>query len=92
MKYFQMTACTPFCGEELTSYEAAECKDELYSSGKADALIEDCVAAYVDVGGEPEDYGFDSHEEMTEYYFEGSTISIEEISKEVYDKYKVSGY
>ena len=40
MKYFQMTAYTPYCGEELTSYEMAESEEELYTSGKADALID----------------------------------------------------
>ena len=47
MKYFQMTAYTPYCGEELTSYEMAESEEELYTSGKADALIDDCINSYM---------------------------------------------
>ena len=91
MKYFQMTAYTPYCGEELTSYEMAESEEELYTSGKADALIDDCIASYMDPS-DYEDYGFESEEEWDEYYREGSGVEIIEITKQSYEDYKESGY
>ena len=91
MKYFQMTAYTPYCGEELTSYEMAESEEELYASGKADALIDDCINSYMD-SSDYEDYGFESEEEWDEYYREGSGVEIIEITKQSYEDYKESGY
>ena len=91
MKYFQMTAYTPFCGEELTSYEMAENEEELYTSGKADALIDDCISSYMEPS-DYEDYGFESEEEWDEYYREGSGVEIIEITKQSYEDYKESGY
>ena len=91
MKYFQMTAYTPYCGEELTSYEMAESEEELYTSGKVDALIDDCISSYMD-SSDYEDYGFESEEEWDEYYREGSGVEIIEITKQSYEDYKESGY
>ena len=91
MKYFQMTAYTPYCGEELTSYEMAENEEELYTSGKADALIDDCINSYMD-SSDYEDYGFESEEEWDEYYREGSSVEIIEITKQSYEDYKDSGH
>ena len=84
MKYFMLTAYTPYCGEELTSFEIAEDEEELYLSGKADALINDCVDSYMDYS-DWEDYGFESEEAWDEYYREGSGVDITEISKESYE-------
>ena len=91
MKYFQMTAYTPYYGEELTSYEIAESEEELYTSGKADTLIDDCINSYMD-SSDYEDYGFESEEEWDEYYREGSGVEIIEITKQSYEDYRGSGY
>ena len=47
MKYFEVTASTPYCGEELTGFYMAESKTALYESGKVDDLIADCVAEWL---------------------------------------------
>lgn len=91
MKYFEMTASTPYCGEELTGYYEAESEEELYAKGIADALIADCVGEFMDPS-DYEDYGFESAEDWEEYYFEGAGVEIREISFEEYQKMKGSGY
>ena len=51
MKYFQMTAYTPYCGEELTSYEMAESEeewDEYYREGSGVEIIEITKQSYED--------------------------------------------
>lgn len=91
MKYFEITATTPYCGEELTGYYMAESEDELYSNGKVDDLIADCVSEFMD-RSDYEDYGFDSEEAWEEYYFEGSGVEIREISEEEYKAAKECGW
>ncbi len=91
MKYFQLTAYTPYCGEELTEYLSAESEDELVTSGKVDDLIADCVSSFMDPS-DYEDYGFESAEEWSEYYYEGSGVDIVEVSKKEFDKYASAHY
>lgn len=86
MRYFMLTAYTPYCGEELTSFETAESEEELYRSGKADTLINDCIDSYMD-SSDWEDYSFESEEAWDEYYREGSGVEIVEISKKSYEDY-----
>ena len=84
MKYFEVTAYTPYCGEELTGFFEAESEDELYESGKVDSLISDCVAEWFDAD-EYDTYNFDSVEDYEEYYYSDSGVHIREITKEEYD-------
>ena len=47
MKYFEATACTPYCGEELTGFYMAESEDSLRESGKLDELMNLCEEKYI---------------------------------------------
>lgn len=91
MKYFELTAYTPYCGEELTEYRMAESEDRLVADGIVDDLIADCVSSYMD-SSDYEDYGFDSEEEFSDYYYEGSGVDIREISEEEYKEAKERGW
>lgn len=91
MKYFEVTATTPYCGEELTGYYMAESEEELVASGKVDDLIADCVSEFMD-RSDYEEYGFDSEEEWEEYYFEGAGYEAREISFEEYKAAKERGW
>lgn len=91
MKYFEATATTPYCGEELTGFYMAESEFALRESGKLDELIEDCVAEWFDAD-EYDTYGFESPEDYEEYYFADSGVSIREISKEEYDEAIAKGW
>lgn len=91
MKYFEVTATTPYCGEELTGFYAAESEFALRESGKLDRLIEDCVAEWFDAD-EYETYGFESPEDYEEYYYCDSGVEIREISKEEYDEAIAKGW
>jgi hypothetical protein len=66
MKYFEATAVTPYCGEELTGFYMAESEEKLRESGELDRLIEDCVVEWFDAD-EYDTYGFDSPEDYEEY-------------------------
>ena len=83
MKYFEVTAYTPYCGEELTEYVEAADEEELYTSGKIDLLIDTCVSDHMDPS-DWEIYDFESEEEFIEYYYAGSDVDIREISEEEY--------
>lgn len=91
MKYFEVTATTPYCGEELTGFYAAESEFALRESGKLDRLIEDCVAEWFDAD-EYETYGFESPEDYEEYYYCDSGVEIREITKEEYDEAIAKGW
>ena len=85
MKYFEATAVTPYCGEELTDFYAAESEEKLRESGELDRLIEDCVVEWFDCG-EYDTYGFESPEDYEEYYYSNSGVKVREITKEEYDE------
>ena len=91
MKYFELTAYTPYCGEELTEYRMAESEDQLVADGIVDDLIADCVSSYMD-SSDYEDYGFDSEEEFSDYYYEGSGVDVREITEEEYKEAKERGW
>lgn len=91
MKYFELTAYTHYCGEELTEYHMAESEDKLVADGIVDDLIADCVSSYMD-SSDYEDYGFDSEEEFSDYYYEGSGVDIREITEEEYKEAKERGW
>ena len=91
MKYFEATATTPYCGEELTGFYAAESEFALRESGKLDRLIEDCVAEWFD-SDEYDTYGFESPEDYEEYYYSDSGVEVREITKEEYDEAIAKGW
>lgn len=91
MKYFELTAYTPYCGEELTEYKMAESEDQIVKDGILDDLISDCVSSYMDPS-DYEEYGFESEEEWTEYYYEGSGVDVREITEEEYKEAKERGW
>ena len=91
MKYFEVTAVTPYCGEELTGFYMAESEEKLRESGKLDRLIEECVAEWFD-GNEYDTYSFESPEDYEEYYYSNSNIKICEITKEKYDEAITKGW
>ena len=91
MKYFELTAYTPYCGEELTEYVEAQSEEELYTSGEIDDLIADCVSSYMD-SSDWEVYGFESEEEFSDYYYSDSGVDIREITEEEYKEAKERGW
>ena len=91
MKYFELTAYTPYCGEELTEYKIAESEEQMAKDGILDDLISDCVSSYMDPS-DYEEYGFESEEEWTEYYYEGSGVDVREITEEEYKEAKERGW
>lgn len=91
MKYFEATAVTPYCGEELTGFYMAESEEKLRESGELDRLIVDCVAEWFD-GDEYDTYGFESPEDYEEYYYSDSGVEVREITKEEYDEAIVKGW
>lgn len=91
MKYFELTAYTPYCGEELTEYKMAESEEQMAKDGILDDLISDCVSSYMDPS-DYEEYGFESEEEWTEYYYEGSGVDVREITEEEYKEAKERGW
>ena len=91
MKYFELTAYTPYCGEELTEYRMAESENQLVADGIVDDLIADCVSSYMD-SSDYEGYGFDSEEEFSDYYYEGSGVDVREITEEEYKEAKERGW
>ena len=91
MKYFELTAYTPYCGEELTEYKIAESEEQMAKDGILDDLISDCVSSYMDPS-DYEEYGFETEEEWTEYYYEGSGVDVREITEEEYKEAKERGW
>lgn len=91
MKYFEATAVTPYCGEELTGFYIAESEEKLRKSGELDRLIEDCVAEWFD-GDEYDTYGFACPEDYEEYYYADSGVEVREITKEEYDEAIAKGW
>lgn len=91
MKYFEATAVTPYCGEELTGFYMAESEEKLRESGELDRLIEDCVAEWFD-GDEFDTYGFACPEDYEEYYYADSGVEVREITKEEYDEAIAKGW
>lgn len=87
MKYFRLTAYTPYCGEELTAVTMATSEEEVRLSGLCDRLIEDCAAAWF-CGDDYEEYGYESEEEYQEDYFGECGCHVEEITKEEYKEEK----
>lgn len=83
MKYYRVTAYTPYCGEEMEDFIATEDQDELTSF--ADALCSDCAAEWApDFEDWYEDQGYDSAEEYEEYYYSQCCVNIEEITEDEY--------
>lgn len=91
MKYFEATARTPYCGEELTGFYVAESVEQLFESAELDYLIEDCVAEWFD-GDEYETYGFESPADYEECYLSDSGVEVREITKEEYDEAIAKGW
>lgn len=91
MKYFEATAVTPYCGEELTGFYMAESEEKLRESGELDRLIEDCVAEWFD-GDEYDTYGFASPADYEEYYYSDSSVEVREITKAEYDEAIAKGW
>lgn len=85
MKYFYVKIESPYVGEELEEYCAAESQDALYDSCKIDELICDNTMIWCDAD-DYEMYGFDSYEDFVEYYISESTVTIREITKEEYEE------
>lgn len=87
MKYFRLTAYTPYCGEELTTVAMATSEHELRASGLPDDLICDCAAEWFN-GEEYETYGYECEEDYEEAYYQECGCEIEEITEEEYEEEK----
>ena len=59
---------------------------------KRSSLISDQHLAQVHTLADYEDYGFDSEEEFSDYYYEGSGVDIREITEEEYKEAKECGW
>lgn len=87
MKYFRLTAYTPYCGEELTAVTMAPSEDDVRLEGLCDRLMEDCAAEWF-CGDDYEEHGYESVEEYEEDYYSECGCHVEEITKEEYEEEK----
>lgn len=82
MKYYRVTAYTPYCGEETTDFIATD--DEQKLQEFAQALCEDNAAEWEPAWCEHYDEGYETEEEFQEYYYSGCGTRIEEITEAEY--------
>ena len=91
VKYWEVKAYTPYCGEELVDYCIT--LDGEKPTKFMDALIEDCAAEWgPDFENEYENFGYDSAEDYEESYYADCGASCREISKDDYEKYTAGYY
>lgn len=82
MKYYRVTAYTPYCGEETTDYIATESNTELAKF--ADTLCADNAAEWEPGWGDYAEEGYETEEEWQEDYYSGCGTRIEEITEAQY--------
>ena len=82
MKYYRVTAYTPYCGEETTDFIATE--DEQKLQEFAQTLCEDNAAEWEPAWCEHYDEGYETEEEFQDYYYSGCGTRIEEITEAEY--------
>ena len=86
LRYWEVKAYTPYCGEEMTEYCISTDGDK--PTAFADALMEDCAAEWgPDFETCYEDYGYDSPEEYEEAYYADCGVEYRELTKEDYEFY-----
>ena len=84
IRYWEVTAYTPYCGEELTEYCITT--DGGMPTAFMDALIEDCAAEWgPDFENEYEDFGYDSADDYAESYYADCGANCRELSKEEFE-------
>ena len=89
--YWEVTAYTPYCGEELTEYCVTETAEKPLAFG--DALIADCAAEWgPDFENEYENFGYDSAEDYEESYYADCYCEYRLISEEDYKFYTKNYY
>lgn len=82
-RYFELTAHTGYCGEELTECFMVQSEEEL--PALRDELMYDCAAEWApDFTTEYEDYGYDCAEDFEEDWYAQMWCGVKEISREEY--------
>ncbi len=82
MKYYRVTALTPYVGEETIDYIATESNKEL--AHFADELCADNAAEWAPCFDEYAEEGYESAEAWEEDYYSGCYVRIEELTEEEY--------
>ena len=91
MKYFEVTAHTGYCGEELVGYTAVKDEDEFHEF--ADDLMANCAAKWApNFESDYEDQGYESPEDYEESYLADCGCTYREVTKEEYDKAIAEGF
>lgn len=84
MKYYRITAYTPYVGEELVDYIATDSEDKLHEF--ADELAQDCATEWEPCWDEYIDHGYNSEEDYQEDYYAQCGARIEEITETEYQE------
>lgn len=82
VKYYRVTAYTPYCGEHLEDFIATSSEDELEAFKQN--LIEDCAAEWEPCWVDYEEEGYESEDEWQEAYYGGCGATVEEITEAEY--------
>lgn len=82
VKYYRVTAYTPYCGEHLEDFIATSSEEELEAFKQN--IIEDCAAEWEPCWVDYEEEGYDSEEEWQEAYYGSCGATVEEITEAEY--------
>lgn len=82
MKYYRITAYTPYVGEEMVDYLATDSEDKLHEF--ADELAQDYALEWEPCWDEYTDHGYNFVEDYQEDYYAGCGARIEEITETEY--------
>ena len=82
MKYYRVTAYTPYCGEHMTDHIATDDEQELQEFKQH--LIEDNAAEWEPCWADYIEEGYGSEEELQEDYYGGCGATVQEISEAEY--------
>lgn len=86
IKYWEVKAYTPYCGEEMTEYWISTNGSRPTASG--DTLLDICVAEWApDFETCYKDFGYDSPEEYEEAYYADCGVKYRELTKEEFELY-----
>lgn len=82
MKYYRITAYTPYCGEHMTDYIATDDEEELKEF--VQCIIDDNAAEWEPGWADYAEEGYESEEEWQEDYYAGCGATVQEISEAEY--------
>lgn len=82
MKYYRVTAYTPYCGEHMIDYIATNDEEELEEF--VQCVIDDNAAEWEPCWADYAERGYDSAEEWQEDYYASCGATVQEITEAEY--------